>query len=140
VRCRSVIFAKLRSPARAEPLAWAAILALLVQMMVGAPLASRMMIDAAWGAAFDPAAALCTSHEDAGNDGGSHQLPPQSHHDHQHCVLCQVGAAPLIVAAAVLLSPALVFGGGETAPLPRAPAPYRSCRTHDAEARAPPGR
>jgi hypothetical protein len=139
VRRRSTIFAKLRSPARAEPLAWLAIFAVLVQMVLGAPLASRMMIESAWNNAGHAGEALCTGHEGADEGDASHQVPARGHHDHEHCALCQASAAPLQLAPAALVAAALVVAALEPSFFYALEKP-EGCRAHDAEARAPPGR
>jgi hypothetical protein len=72
---------------------------------VGAPIAARMMIDAAWNVPLDAGAALCLAHPDA--DGAPLPAAPAHRHDHEHCVLCQAAAAPLL-AAALTLPPAPV--------------------------------
>jgi hypothetical protein len=139
VRHRATIFARLRSPARAEPLAWVAIFAVLVQMVLGAPLASRMMIDAAWHEAGDAGKALCIAHEGTDEGNASHQIPARGHHDHEHCVLCQASAAPLHLVPAALVVAALVVVALDP-PFFYALEKPEACRAHHAEARAPPRR
>jgi hypothetical protein len=97
VRRRPAILAQLRASVRAATFAWLAISGLLVQTLVGAPIATRMTIDAAWNAPIDDGAALCLAHPD--DDGAPLPAPPQHRHDHEHCVLCQAAAAPLLAAA-----------------------------------------
>jgi hypothetical protein len=98
-----LLLAKLRSPTRAAPLAWLAVFAVVLQLAAGAPLAARMMLDAAWGGTLDPDTALCAAHQDGDQNGSPRPAPGNGHHDHQHCALCQASAAPLLLAATVLL-------------------------------------
>jgi hypothetical protein len=97
VRRRPAILAKLRASVRAAAFAWLAIAGLLVQTLVGAPIAARMTIDAAWNAPLDAGAALCLAHQET--DGAPLPAPLQHRHDHEHCVLCQAAAVPLLAAS-----------------------------------------
>jgi hypothetical protein len=127
------------SPARAQPLAAAAILLLLVQALVGAPLASRMMLEGALAAPAETGEPLCTAHEAGREYHGPHDAPAPRHHDHEHCLLCQASATPLVVAGGVLLVMAFVADAVEQTGFLALSAPP-ACHAHVAEARAPPAR
>ncbi|HEY0522199.1 MAG TPA: DUF2946 family protein [Stellaceae bacterium] len=119
--------------------AWFVVAALVFPAWLAAPLAMRMeaQLQAAAGAAAG--LLLCggvsgsgpqQSPPDDGNGGGS-----APRHDHQHCVLCQGGFAPAILAVAptarspdVLSAPPqpagsaiAAVGGGAASYAPRAP-------------------
>jgi hypothetical protein len=126
----------LMAPARVQPLAAAAIFLLLVQTLIGAPLASRMMLESALDASAETAP-LCEAHEGAGGHESPHPAPAPHHHDHEHCVLCQASATPLLAAGGALPSLALVVNPVERAPFFAFVQPS-ACHAHVAEARAPP--
>ncbi|MBX6367202.1 MAG: DUF2946 family protein [Rhodospirillales bacterium] len=138
MRRRSTVLARLRLSARSKLAAWVAIFALLVQTLIGAPLAARMAIDAAWIDILRLDGAICSAreHGDASADGDTSPGPSHGTHDHQHCVLCQAGAAPLLLASTALFEPA---------PATEAVAPFfyvgvasEARRAHDGAPRAPP--
>ena len=79
----------LRSPSRAEPVAFALVLAVLTQLWFVAPFALAMSSAAA------SAEAPC-------HDGPEHDVPAQpASHDHAQCLLCTGGVGPLLGAPAL---------------------------------------
>jgi hypothetical protein len=115
---------------RGGGLALSLVLALLLQALLGLPLATRMALDRLESDAAARGAACCGEHE-------HHDPAPAPHHrDPQHCLVCQTVATPALVAPPPALPIRLAAA---TAPDPRAPVvPCRACRPHDSEARAPP--
>ena len=114
----------LRSPSRAEPIAFALVLAVLAQLWFVAPLALAMSSAAA------SARAPCHTDDERGVPAS-----PASH-NHAQCLLCTGGVGPL------LATPALTFLAD---PAPRqieepapAAAPREAVAAHFYRSRAPP--
>jgi hypothetical protein len=101
VRRREFVLPALRNPARAEPLAWSLVVALLLQLWVGVPLALQM------SAALQAEAGWAEAHCGGGEEGQPHPSAPgdpAQHRGHDHCLICKTAAAPVLLAAAVLAS------------------------------------
>jgi hypothetical protein len=113
-----------RSPSRAEPVAYALILAVLAQLWFVAPLALAMSSAAA--------AAEAPCHEST-----EHGVPAQpASHDHAQCLLCTGGAGPLLAAPMLPgLAPPAPTRIGEAAP---AATPQEALAAASYRSRAPP--
>jgi hypothetical protein len=119
---------RLRSPARAEPAAWVAALAILLQTVLAGPLALTMAIGDAAG---ETVVALC--HSEAPAD----EAPaPASTHTHESCAICQGALAPVLLAAAILVGPSERIDGAEM-PAP-APAVKPDRPVHAYQSQGPP--
>ncbi len=84
--------------------ALAAILALLIQVAFALPVAFRMASDMAAMADDDPA--MCPGMASEQSGAGDHQMPqPGPGHHHDNCPVCHgSGAAPLALAAALVVA------------------------------------
>jgi len=105
--------------------AWLLVAALLFELPSGAAVAMRM----AWDSAPMPAADMpCPEH-------GSGHDPGHAGHDHQQCLLCNVGLGTGMLPVLALL-PAPVAEPAAPAPLPQQPIVRKD--VHAAEPRGPP--
>jgi hypothetical protein len=100
-RGSAILLNRLRSSARAEPIAWIVVLTVLMQTLLGAPMALRMAADASWASSLDPELALCAATHDSGtpDEPAKAPVPATHHHEHDHCTVCYGALGPLLLAA-----------------------------------------
>ena len=108
-------------------IAWLLVVALLFQLPFGTAVATRM-----WSA---PGSLHLAGDPCAGHSGGQDQHPGQSSHDHQQCLLCNVGLGTGTLPVLALVS-APVAEPATPAPLPQQPIVRKD--VHAAEPRGPP--
>ena len=122
MRARRVLHL-LRAPSRAEPVAWALVLAVLAQLWFVAPLGLAMSAAAS-------ASAPC-------HEGTEHGVPAKpASHDHAQCLLCTGGVGPLLAAPALpSLAPPAPATTEKSAP---AATPREALATASYRSRAPP--
>jgi hypothetical protein len=109
MRRPAALLDRLRSPARAEPVTWFAIFAMLVQMLLGGPAALSMTTGMAGAIAvgspsLDPARALCSAAHADGTRPTDRGAPAKQHHEHDHCIICSGALGPVLLAAWIFVA------------------------------------
>ncbi|WP_029008038.1 DUF2946 family protein [Azospirillum halopraeferens] len=94
-----------RTPCATRPVAWLAVLALVLQAVLVGPLALRMAVGHAGPAGFD-AASICTAHPDAVPDAGAPgHGEDRDHAGHARCLICQAAAGSLLLPPDAVAAP-----------------------------------
>jgi hypothetical protein len=132
MRRRFSILERLRSPARAEPAAWLVAAAILLQTVLGGPMALRMAASLDAGAPAGLTDAICADHANGDAPGD----PPASHAGHDSCVVCQGALTPLLLTVAAALRAPLPAAS----PVLRAPSHRQTPQlpAHAYQSRGPP--